>query len=355
MILPTGYNGCVCSTGDVPAEVHRVFEQTLSAKEEAVTQGSVKSILKKSVTMQHTPSAIYHYCEPGGGSVHHNKVNAIFQAAKKDLLQVIQLQVAFRGTVFMFFPLTVHPPFVHFPFQDVSIAFVISGLLHVCQRMIDREEECLLFVTHPGEMVGHLAVLTGEPLIFTVRAHRDCTFLSVSKAHFYEIMREEPRVVLNVAHTVVRRMSSFVRQIDFALDWVAVEAGRAVYRDSELAKMPEGALNSIKRRHPQVVTRLIHVLGQKILGNMQQVNGPLTGRGLALHTPTSKWDAGNPASNLSTVTILPVSEEVPLTTFTLELQHALSGIGKPTHCLFLQVASEATSLRKTVNMFPSVI
>lgn len=44
------------------------------------------------------------------------------------------------------------------------------------------------------------------------------------------IMREEPRVVLNVAHTVVKRMSSFVRQIDFALDWMAVEAGRAVYR-----------------------------------------------------------------------------------------------------------------------------
>lgn len=45
-------------------------------------------------------------------------------------------------------------------------------------------------------------------------------------------MREEPKVVLNVAHTVVRRMSSFVRQIDFALDWMAVEAGRAVYRYS---------------------------------------------------------------------------------------------------------------------------
>uniref|UniRef100_A0A8C6M3B6 lysophospholipase n=1 Tax=Nothobranchius furzeri TaxID=105023 RepID=A0A8C6M3B6_NOTFU len=269
--------------------------------------------------------------------------------------------------------------------QDVSVAFIISGLLHVYQRMIDREDESLLFVTHPGELVGHLAVLTGEPLIFTVRAHRDCTCLFVSKAHFYEIMREEPRVVLNVAHTVVRRMSSFVRQIDFALDWVAVEAGRAVYRqddksdstfivlsgrlrsvitkdngkkelageygrgdligvvealthmnrattvhavrDSELAKLPEGALNSIKRRYPQVVTRLIHVLGQKILGNMQQVNGPLAGRSLSLHTPASKWDAGNPVSNLSTVTILPVSEEVPLTTFTLELQHALSGIG----------------------------
>uniref|UniRef100_A0A8D3BT96 lysophospholipase n=1 Tax=Scophthalmus maximus TaxID=52904 RepID=A0A8D3BT96_SCOMX len=346
---------------------------------------SAQSILKKSVTMLHTPSAVYEYSDAGGGNLHQNKVNAIFQAAKKDLLQVIQIQVApdvksTSSTSLIFFH----------HLQDVSVAFVISGSLHVYQRMIDREEETLLFVTHPGEMVGHLAVLTGEPLIFTVRAHRDCTFLSISKAHFYEMMREEPRVVLNVAHTVVKRVSPFVRQIDFALDWMAVEAGRAVYRqgdksdstfivlsgrlrsviakddgkkelageygrgdligvvealthmnrattvhavrDSELAKLPEGALNSIKRRYPQVVTRLIHLLGQKILGNMQQVNGPLAARSLALNAPTSKWDAGNPASNLSTVAILPVSEEVPLTSFTLELQHALGGIG-PTQLL----------------------
>lgn len=70
--------------------------------------------------------------------------------------------------------------------QEVSIQFVISGLLHVYQRMIDREEETRLFVTHPGELVGQLAVLTGEPLIFTVRAQRDCSFLSISKTHFYE-------------------------------------------------------------------------------------------------------------------------------------------------------------------------
>lgn len=68
----------------------------------------------------------------------------------------------------------------------MSIQFVISGLLHVYQRMIGREEETRLFVTHPGELVGQLAVLTGEPLIFTVRAQRECSFLSISKAHFYE-------------------------------------------------------------------------------------------------------------------------------------------------------------------------
>ncbi|KAL4004856.1 E3 ubiquitin-protein ligase [Sarotherodon galilaeus] len=344
-----------------------------------------KSSLKKSVTMQHTPSEVFHYTDSGGhaDATYLGKSSAILQAAKKDLLGIIQLQdpSLLEGRV------TVHhvkagSVVARQGDQEVSIHFVISGLLHVYQRMIDREEESRLFVTHPGELVGHLAVLTGEPLIFTVRAQRDCSFLSISKTHFYEIMRVEPKVVLNVAHAVLKRMSSFVRQIDFALDWMAVEAGRAVYRqgeksdstfivlsgrlrsvimkedgkkeligeygrgdligvvealtrqnrattvhavrDSELAKLPEGALRSIKRKFPQVVTRLIHLLGQKIL---QQVNGPLTTRSLALHTPGSKWDAGNQASNLSTVAVLPVSEEVPLTAFTLELQHALLAIG----------------------------
>ena len=45
-------------------------------------------------------------------------------------------------------------------------------------------------------------------------------------------------MLLNIAHTVVRRMSPFVRQIDFALDWVAVEAGRAVYRYAPSATTP---------------------------------------------------------------------------------------------------------------------
>ena len=44
------------------------------------------------------------------------------------------------------------------------------------------------------------------------------------------MMVEQPSIVLSLAHTVVSRMSPFVRQIDFALDWEMIEAGRALYR-----------------------------------------------------------------------------------------------------------------------------
>uniref|UniRef100_A0A8B9CVP4 lysophospholipase n=1 Tax=Anser brachyrhynchus TaxID=132585 RepID=A0A8B9CVP4_9AVES len=342
------------------------------------------SILKKTVTVTETPSAVFHYTDrelAAQESCNSKPIDAIFEAAKKDLSTLMKLDdpSLLNGKVTLH-QVTAGTVLSRQGDQDVNVCFVVSGMLHVYQRKIDSEEDTCLFITHPGELVGQLAVLTGEPLIFTIKANRDCSFLSISKSHFYEIMREQPSVVLGVAHTVVKRMSSFVRQIDFALDWMEVEAGRAVYRqgdksdctyivlngrlrsvirmddgkkhltgeygrgdligvvealthqprattvhavrDSELAKLPEGALTSIKRKFPQVVTRLIHLLGEKILGSLQQGGHPL-----GLHSSSSKWDAGNPASNLSTVAIMPVSEEVPLTAFTLELKHALSAVG----------------------------
>ncbi|XP_063265796.1 patatin-like phospholipase domain-containing protein 7 isoform X2 [Prinia subflava] len=352
----------------------------LSPEDAAGSPAVAKSILKKTVTVTETPSAVFHYSAVQD-SCNSKHTDAIMEAAKKDLSTLMKLDnpALLNGKVTLH-QVTAGTVLSRQGDQDVNVCFVVSGMLHVYQRKIDSEEDTCLFITHPGELVGQLAVLTGEPLIFTIKANRDCSFLSISKSHFYEIMREQPSVVLGVAHTVVKRMSPFVRQIDFALDWMEVEAGRAVYRqgdksdctyivlngrlrsvlrmddgkkhltgeygrgdligvvealthqprattvhavrDSELAKLPEGALISIKRKFPQVVTRLIHLLGEKILGSLQQGGHPL-----GLHSSSSKWDAGNPASNLSTVAIMPVSEEVPLTAFTLELKHALSAVG----------------------------
>ncbi|XP_040468486.1 patatin-like phospholipase domain-containing protein 6 isoform X1 [Falco naumanni] len=346
---------------------------------------------RKSVTVEEQPSGVHHYdCEeevaPGDcpfGPYQGRQSSALFEAAKRELVKLMKvedpsllnnrvlLHHAKAGTVI-----------ARQGDQDVSLHFVLWGCLHVYQRMIDKAEDVCLFLTQPGEMVGQLAVLTGEPLIFTIKANRDCTFLKISKSDFYEIMREQPSVVLSVAHTVAARMSPFVRQMDFAIDWMAVEAGRALYRqgdksdctyialngrlrsviqkgsgkkeligeygrgdligvvealtrqprattvhavrDTELAKLPEGTLNNIKRRYPQVVTRLIHLLSQKILGNLQQLRGPFASSGLGM---ASSSEPTNPTSNLSTVAVLPVCDDVPTAAFTLELKHALNAIG----------------------------
>uniref|UniRef100_A0A673KK80 lysophospholipase n=1 Tax=Sinocyclocheilus rhinocerous TaxID=307959 RepID=A0A673KK80_9TELE len=353
---------------------------------------------ERKVTVDEVPSSVYLYPEEELGmenifSLFQGRPNAtLFEEAQKEILKLMKIEdpALLNGRV-TFHHAKAGSVLARQGDQDVSLHFVLSGCLHVYQKMIDKQEAVCLFVTQPGEMVGQLAVLTGEPLIFTVKAERDCTYLKISKSNFYEIMREQPSVVLSAAHTVAIRMSPFVRQMDFAIDWMAVEAGRALYRqddqsdctyivlngrlrsvirkangkkelvgeygrgdligvvealtrqprattvhavrDTELVKLPEGTLNNIKRRYPQVVTRLIHLLGQKILGNLQQPRGPFSS------TVASSPDVTNPASNLSTVAVLPVCDEVPISAFNLELSHALSAIG-PTLLLTSDIIRE---------------
>jgi len=87
----------------------------------------------------------------------------------------------------------------------------------------------------------------------------------------------------------------------------------------------------------QVVTRLIHLLGHRILGSLGSQNP-------AGHTMTlsehPNVDPRPTVTNLASVAVLPASDGVPLSTFTLELQHALNAIG-----LTLRLSSELVQLR----------
>lgn len=199
-------------------------------------------------------------------------------------------------------------------------------------------------------------------------------------------------------------------KVDFALDWLFLESGRAVYRqgdesdstfivlsgrlrsvithengkkelvaeygkgdlvgivemvtqtlrsttvmavrDSELAKLPEGLFNVIKLRYPIVVTRLINLLGHRLLGTWKQArtkNGsrdsryeleivllcfffPIscvknTSKAMIENSRRTAVDARPSKVNFSTVAIVPISDDVPLTAFTYELYHSLCAIG----------------------------
>lgn len=262
--------------------------------------------------------------------------------------------------------------------EDVALLYVIAGALNVSQKTVDKKEESYLFVVHSGEIMGALAVLSGEPSLFTVRTRHFCQVGILSKKYTYEILRHKPLVVLHLAQSVINRLSPFVRQIDFALDWINVESGRAIYRqddvsdstyillsgrlrsvlsrpdgkkelvgeygrgdlvgivevltstkrsttvmavrNSELAKLPEGLLNAIKIKYPEVVTRFIHLLGHRILGTLQKRLPYASDKALSM-------DSRPTGSNFATVAILAAMDDVPLTAFTMELYHALTAIG----------------------------
>lgn len=52
---------------------------------------------------------------------------------------------------------------------------------------------------------------------------------------YSSIMSEHPMAICGLAYDVVQRLSPIVRQMDFALDWMELEAGRALYRQGDEA------------------------------------------------------------------------------------------------------------------------
>lgn len=260
--------------------------------------------------------------------------------------------------------------------DDVLLIYVITGGLIIVNHQqnvkgIKNHSDNHSITVHPGEVVGGLAVLTGESSLYTIRSKHFTRVGLLTKEVVYNIMRERPSVVLDIANSVVKSLSPLVRQCDFALDWIFVESGRAVYRqdessdctyivlngrlrsvvthangkkeivqeygkgdligivemitesprtttvmavrDSELAKLPEGLFNAIKLKYPVVVTQLISLLSHRILGSMR---GSTSG--------SVPIDSAPVKHRFSTVAILAVTEDVPLTAFTYELYHSLS-------------------------------
>ena len=69
--------------------------------------------------------------------------------------------------------------------KDAALIYVVSGSLTVSQKSADQNVPEQLFVVHTGELVGGLAVLTGEPNFFTVRSKHTSWVAVVSKTGFY--------------------------------------------------------------------------------------------------------------------------------------------------------------------------
>ena len=230
-------------------------------------------------------------------------------------------------------------------------------------------------------------MLTGEANFYTCEAREASRVAVLSRDDFFEIVSETPRMVLSLAHNVIRRLSSLVRQVDFALDWINIESGKALYRqgdpadgvyvvlsgrlraaiakggtggkkelvdeyihgnmvglvdvvtgtnrltsvtavrDSELCKVPANLLNLLKQKYPVVVSKLISLLGHRLLGTWSGGgSGSASHHGRSSRSKVSEKDSFQ--SSYTTVALFPSSPSVPLTAFAMELCHTLSACGQ---------------------------
>ncbi|CAH8449502.1 unnamed protein product [Schistosoma rodhaini] len=265
-----------------------------------------------------------------------------------------------------------------------------------------------MFKCGPGKAVGLLGLITGEPNIYGIQATTKTIVAVLSRETFYSVVRQYPKALFSVTHIISSHLSPLFHQLDFAMEWLSVKSGKALYkkgdvsnhvyvvlsgrlrqvdnmpdgghrivselgrgdlvgflevisqqpristvmaiRDSELAQIPSHLLHHLKNKFPQVLTRIIQLLSDKLLGNlttssstasqlgmpllhMTSTNSLVTG-GLGYTTGgNSKLDVlysplnSGVMTNLRTIAVLPTTTDINAEAFTLELQHSMSSMG----------------------------
>lgn len=91
-------------------------------------------------------------------------------------------------------------------------------------------------------------------------------------------MRERPVTVVHIASTVVRKLSPLVRQCDYALDWVFLESGRAVYRQDETSDSTYIVLSGRLRSVVTQTNGKKEIVGEYGKGDMVGIVEMLTGK-----------------------------------------------------------------------------
>ncbi len=91
-----------------------------------------------------------------------------------------------------------------------SLYILVNGLLHVVDELDEisgrPRPRKLLGVIYAGQMVGEMAVITGDKRMATIYAARGSDLVELSRESFEWVSRKYPQVLLAITRTVVRRL-----------------------------------------------------------------------------------------------------------------------------------------------------
>ena len=79
-----------------------------------------------------------------------------------------------------------------------------------------------MYCAHPGDIVGIFETLTSDIPFVTRVAKTRVRVASVPASIVYSLLVDNPDAVLHLAAGLIDKLSPFVRQIDFAMDWLQV-------------------------------------------------------------------------------------------------------------------------------------
>ncbi|KAI5307561.1 phosphatidylcholine and lysophosphatidylcholine phospholipase, partial [Ascosphaera atra] len=234
----------------------------------------------------------------------------------------------------------------------------------------------VLYLVKPGNIEGYVGSITSCRSFTDVVAKTDVYVGFLPRTSLERIADRYPPLLLTMAKRLTTVLPRFLMHIDFALEWVQVEAGQVLHhqgddsdsiyivlngrlravqedkkgkltitgeygqgesvgelevmtestrpatlhaiRDTELAKFPRTLFNSLAQEHPGITIQISKLIAQR----MRDLLDKPSLEGSDLRSPE-----GTSVQNLRTVAILPVTAGVPVVEFGNRLLSAFNQIG----------------------------
>lgn len=238
-----------------------------------------------------------------------------------------------------------------------------------------------LFMIKPGGLAGYVGTISSYRSFVDVSAKTDVYVGFLPRAALERIVEKYPVVLLTMAKRLTSLLPRLILHIDFALEWVQVNAGEVIHhqndesdaiyivlngrlraiheksdgsmrvigeygqsesvgelevmtesarpatlhaiRDTELAKFPKSLFNSLALEHPGITIKISKIIAQRMRALIED---PLLEQGKEKKSAAVNNSATS-SLNLRTVAILPVTAGVPVVEFGSRLLSALSQIG----------------------------
>ncbi|KAL7670886.1 hypothetical protein ACOME3_005802 [Neoechinorhynchus agilis] len=86
-----------------------------------------------------------------------------------------------------------------------------------------------IFIATADTLLGVLGPLTGETVMFTLKAKEKCRICVLTEKQINRLIRMEPDIVVALTQMEISRLSQFARTIDFTLDCAFIRAKKLAY------------------------------------------------------------------------------------------------------------------------------
>ena len=260
-----------------------------------------------------------------------------------------------------------------------SRASSVPGQPKDSKRMVSKS----LFLVKPGGIAGYIGTLSSYRSFTDVTAKTDVYVGFLPRSSLERVAEKYPIVLLTMAKRLTSLLPRLILHIDFALEWLQVNAGQVIHhqgddsdaiyivlngrlravreleggtmrvvgeygqgesigelevmtdgsrpatlhaiRDTEMAKFPRTLFNSLAQEHPSITIQISKLIAQRM---RTLVDAPFAEHGMGRKSAALS-DSSTSTLNLRTVAILPVTVGVPVVEFSNRLTAALSQIGVP--------------------------